>query len=230
MGAVFEKMHDKANYLNRRLLRRFAPGGDTTFFSPEDFEWLGVIEDNWQLIRADLDVVLGDLHSIPSFQDVSRAQNALTEGDDWKTFILMARGAGVPDAIERCPDTFRLIQQIPGVDSALFSILAPGKRLEPHDGPTAAVLRYHLGLRIPEGDCGIRVGGDERRWHEGKSLVFDDSFEHEAWNNTSEVRGILFVDFVRPLPFPYSVANRATFGLHKRSQFSQEIVANATTT
>ena len=70
--------------------------------------------------------------------------------------------------------------------TAFFSILAPGKHLPPHRGPYKGVMRYHLGLLIPEPaeQCGIRVDTETRHWAEGESMIFDDTFEHEAWNDT----------------------------------------------
>jgi len=70
------------------------------------------------------------------------------------------------------------------------------------------LLRYHLGLVIPtEGSCRIRVKEDIRRWEIGQSLIFDDSHPHEAWNDSRHLRVVLFIDFLRPLPFPLSVIN-----------------------
>jgi len=93
--------------------------------------------------------------------------------------------------------------------TAFFSILAPGKHLPPHRGPFKGVLRYHLGLIVPkpEVSCGIRVADETRHWKEGESLVFDDTYMHEAWNNTNRDRVVLFMDFVRPLRFPASLLN-----------------------
>jgi ornithine lipid ester-linked acyl 2-hydroxylase len=73
------------------------------------------------------------------------------------------------------------------------------------------VLRYHLGLIVPQDAeaCRIRVGEDFRHWEEGESLIFDDTFNHEVWNDTDETRVVLFVDVLRPLPFPESAINRA---------------------
>jgi aspartyl/asparaginyl beta-hydroxylase (cupin superfamily) len=80
-----------------------------------------------------------------------------------------------------------------------------------HDrGPYKGVLRYHLGLIVPEDaeSCRIRVGEDICHWEEGKSMVFDDTFNHEVWNDTDDTRVVLFVDVMRPLPFPESLINR----------------------
>ena len=82
----------------------------------------------------------------------------------------------------------------------MFSILEPGKRLPPHRGPYNGVLRLHLGLLIPEPRerAAIRVGPEQHHWTEGRVLIFDDAYEHEAWNETEQVRVVLFVDFERP--------------------------------
>ncbi|MHB8233624.1 MAG: aspartyl/asparaginyl beta-hydroxylase domain-containing protein, partial [Solirubrobacteraceae bacterium] len=77
-------------------------------------------------------------------------------------------------------------------------------------GPYKGVLRYHLGLIVPEDaeSCRIRVGDDIRHWQAGKSMIFDDTFNHEVWNDTDETRVVLFVDVLRPLPEPESTINR----------------------
>ena len=81
--------------------------------------------------------------------------------------------------------------------SADFSFLPAKTQIKPHVGFTKMVLRAHLGLIIPEG-CGIRVGNETRSWKEGKMLVFDDSFEHEAWNNSDQDRFVLMLDIANP--------------------------------
>jgi ornithine lipid ester-linked acyl 2-hydroxylase len=98
---------------------------------------------------------------------------------------------------------------MPGMKTAFFSILAPGKHLPPHRGPYKGVLRLHLGLLIPEPAemCAIRVGSETRHWQEGRVMIFDDTFEHEAWNRSGAVRVVLFVDIMRPMRFPARLVN-----------------------
>ncbi len=90
---------------------------------------------------------------------------------------------------------------IPGLTTAFFSILSPHKHIGEHRGPWRGVLRYHLALRVPEpaAQAGISVGGQVAHWEEGRSLLFDDGYEHFAWNDTDGVRVVLFVDVIRPL-------------------------------
>src|ERR1039458_2693627 len=93
--------------------------------------------------------------------------------------------------------------------TAMFSILSPRKHILDHRGPYKGVLRYHLGLIVPQDKeaCRIRVGDDIRHWEEGKTMIFDDTFNHEGWNDPDETRVVLFVDVLRPLPSPESAIN-----------------------
>jgi ornithine lipid ester-linked acyl 2-hydroxylase len=183
---------------------------EKTFFESDSFPWVADIESEWRTIRRELDALMVHRDQIPNFQDVSKSQSALTKGDEWKTFFFYSFGNKNEENCSRCAETDRILQSIPGMKSAMFSILAPGKYIAPHRGPYKGVLRYHLGLIIPgpEGKCRIRVGNDIRTWKEGKSLIFDDSNEHEVWNDCASDRVVLFVDFVRPTIFPLSLVNR----------------------
>src|SRR5437867_3927702 len=90
----------------------------------------------------------------------------------------------------------QLLERVPGMTTAFFSILSPHKHIPDHRGPYKGVLRYHLALMIPEPRqaCRIRVDGEYATWEEGKSLLFDDSYDHEAWNDTDGIRVVLFMD------------------------------------
>jgi ornithine lipid ester-linked acyl 2-hydroxylase len=185
--------------------------GDATFFANERFPWIEQLEANWLTIRSELERVLEDRESRPNFQDISKDQIEITDDDNWKTFFLYGYGFEAKLGTEMCPKTADLMQRIPGMTTAMFSILSPHKHILDHRGPYKGVLRYHLGLVVPRDAeaCRIRVGEDFRHWQEGKSLVFDDTFNHEVWNDTDEVRVVLFVDVLRPLPSPDSLINRA---------------------
>jgi len=85
----------------------------------------------------------------------------------------------------------------------MFSILAPGKHIPDHCGPYKGVIRYHLGLKVPRDarQCRIRVGDEYATWAEGTSELFDDTYEHEVWNDTDEERVVLFCDVVGSTAF-----------------------------
>ncbi len=156
------------------------------------------------MIREELERVLEDREALPNFQDISKDQIEITDDDRWKTFFLYGYGFEAKLGVEMCPRTAALMREIPGMTTAMFSILSPRKHILDHRGPYKGVLRYHLGLIVPRDAeaCRIRVGEDFRHWQEGESMVFDDTFNHEVWNDTDETRVVLFVDVLRPLPSP----------------------------
>ncbi len=183
--------------------------GDATFFPLERFPWVEYIERNSDVIREEVERLLDDRDALPNFQDISKDQIEITDDDRWKTFFLYGYGFEAKLGVEMCPRTAALMREIPGMTTAMISILSPRKHILDHRGPYKGVLRYHLGLVVPEdaASCRIRVGDDIRHWEEGKSMIFDDTFNHEVWNDTDETRVVLFVDVMRPLPFPESLIN-----------------------
>ena len=174
-----------------------------------DFDWISSVEEATHDIVAELHAVQAKI-DIPSPQDILENQKVLSDDNQWKMFFLYGYGHRADGNCELCPTTDRSLQSIPGLQSAMFSILEPGKRLRPHRGPYKGVLRYHLGLTIPDDGttCGLRVGDVICHWQVGNSIVFDDTFEHEAWNDSDTQRVVLFVDFERPLRFPVNYLNR----------------------
>jgi len=195
--------------------------GEETFFENDRFPWIAEVEANWRTIRAELEKVLEDREALPNFQDISKDQIEITDDDDWKTFFLYGFGFKAKLGAEMCPQTAALMEQIPGMKTAMFSILSPRKHILDHRGPYKGVLRYHLGLIVPQEKeaCRIRVGEDVRHWAEGESMIFDDTYNHEVWNDTDETRVVLFVDVLRPLPFPESLVNRAIVKAIRYSPF-----------
>jgi ornithine lipid ester-linked acyl 2-hydroxylase len=184
---------------------------DATFFPNDRFSWIAEIEANWETIADELERVLEDREALPNFQDISKDQLEITDDDRWKTFFLYGYGFEAKLGVEMCPKTAELMRRIPGMTTAMFSILSPRKHILDHRGPYKGVLRYHLGLIVPQDAeaCRIRVGGDFRHWERGRSMIFDDTYNHEVWNDTDETRVVLFVDVLRPLPSPWSQINRA---------------------
>lgn len=204
-----------------KVSERWSAVDNTPFFDEKQFPWVKDVEQRWPKIRAELDSMLKYQDDLPNFQDLSKDQEFLTTDNKWKTVVFYAYGLKSPGTCRRCPETVKAIKLIPGMKTAFFSILAPGKHIPAHRGPYKGVLRYHLGLLVPEPPeaCAIRVKDEVRHWHEGQSLVFDDAFDHEAWNKSDGVRAVLFVDFVRPMRFPGSVINRFIIWLIALSPF-----------
>jgi ornithine lipid ester-linked acyl 2-hydroxylase len=194
-----------------RFIGRRSLVGDSTFFPLERFPWVAHIEENWTVIREEAERLLEYQEDLANFQDISKDQIEITDDDRWKTFFIYGYGFEAKLGVEMCPRTAALMREIPGMKTAMISILSPRKHILDHRGPYKGVLRYHLGLIVPEDAeaCRIRVGEDFRHWEEGRSMIFDDTFNHEVWNDTDETRVVLFVDVMRPLPFPESAINEA---------------------
>lgn len=188
-------------------------------FPVDEFPWSKVVEGYHPAIQKELTQLLPRLNDITNFDSVLPG---LIHGEDWKSFYLIGACEAVTEHQLLCPETSKALGEIPQVLNAFFSIFQPGMHTRPHKGPYAGVIRYHLGVIIPEGDVGIKVAGQIHRWQEGKSLIFDDRFEHEAWNHTNSVRGILFVDIERPLPFPLSLMNKLLLQVFKHSSTAKD--------
>lgn len=211
-------------HLTERLVVRSSLVATTPFLATGTFEWIPKLEAEWKTIRTELDQVLSYRDSLPNFQDISIDQASITDDDGWKTYFFFAYGFRSEANCARCPDTAALLGRIPGLTTAFFSILSPGKHIPEHRGPWRGVLRYHLALKVPEpaSAAGITVGGETAHWEEGRSLLFDDGYDHWAWNDTDGVRVVLFVDVLRPLRPPADQVNRALIWAIGRSPFIQD--------
>ncbi|MCG8442232.1 MAG: aspartyl/asparaginyl beta-hydroxylase domain-containing protein, partial [Caulobacterales bacterium] len=122
---------------------------------------------------------------------------------DWSSYFLWRDGRVVEEAAARCPQTMEALKEAPlarvsgRTPSVLFSLLRPGAHIPAHRGMVNTRLICHLPLIAPAG-CRFRVGNDMREWEEGRAWIFDDSIEHEAWNDSAETRVILLFDIWRP--------------------------------
>ncbi|GAA6621236.1 aspartyl/asparaginyl beta-hydroxylase domain-containing protein [Scytonema sp. NUACC26] len=210
------------------LVSKYSKVGDSLFFDNEQFPWASELETNWLVIRKELEQVLQHTHALPNFQDIMPRQQRISPDDGWKTYYFYAFGFTAKKNCERCPETWKLLQQIPGLKAAFFSILAPGKHIPEHRGKHKGLIRYHLGLIVPEprAACRIRIGDRIAYWEEGKSLFFDDTFPHEVWNDTEGYRAVLFLDIARPLRFPLSVVNWLVNQILSLSPLVQEAKSN----
>jgi ornithine lipid ester-linked acyl 2-hydroxylase len=156
------------------------------FYNASNFPFVVTLETNWQTIRQELIHLQG--HNFIDYSEKFLYKNG------WKTFGLYAFGIKIERNCELCPETTKLIEKIPNLFTAAFSSLEAGTHILPHTGYPEQVLRCHLGLVVPD-QCGIRVGEHTRNWAEGQCLIFDDTFEHEAWNKSDRTRIVLLMDF-----------------------------------
>jgi len=191
------------------MVPTYSKVGESVFFSNDQFPWSYELEANWKVIREELDEVMVNVDDLPNFHDISPRQRRIAGDNLWKTYFFQAFGFRAQKNCDRCPETIKLLKKVPGLKVAFFSILAPGKHIPEHRGKHKGLIRYHLGLKVPEHKeaCRIRVDDQFAHWEEGKSLIFDDTYYHEVWNDTDEYRAVLFLDIARPLRFPLSLVN-----------------------
>jgi aspartyl/asparaginyl beta-hydroxylase (cupin superfamily) len=191
------------------------------------FEWTQLLRENWRAIRDEAIAAALDHYPAPSLAVISPDHRAIAPINKWRSFFLWGYGYFVRENLERCPVTTRVVSQIPGLNSAFFSILAPGTHIPAHRGVTKGLITCHLGLIVPrDGDVRMRVGGRVVRWSEGETLVFDDTYDHEVWNDTSGTRVVLLIQFRRPLRNPGRWIAARFLKVVRRSAFVQEARAN----
>ena len=202
--------------------------GNPPIYDTAVFPWTKTIEGDWPAIRAELDHVLTRKDELPGFHELASDVATISQDNGWKTFVLAGYGFRSGPNIGLCPRTWAACQNIPGLTTVMFSILEPGKHLPPHRGPYNGVLRLHLGLIVPEPreQLGIRVDKEIYRWREGEAVIFDDAYEHEAWNRTLHTRVVLFVDFRKPLRFPANFLNWLLLHLAVFTPFIREGMDN----
>ena len=192
------------------------------------FPFIAAFEKSWPAIRQEFGQIYGMRDALPAFHQISPDQKRISTGDHWKTFVLYGFGARSERNCRRCPATAAALAAVPGLQSALFSIIDPGYRIPAHRGVTKGIIRAHLGLKVPadRDHCFMRVGDQRVTWREGECVVFDDSFEHEVQNNTDETRAVLLFDFDRPMrPLGQLVHRTAIWGL-RHSPFFRDAQRN----
>jgi len=191
------------------------------------FAWTAMLRDHWQAIRDEATAVALRGQASPSLATISPDHRSIAEVDKWRSFFLWGYGYPIDDNLARCPRTRDIVERIPGLNSAFFSILAPGTHIPEHRGVTKGLITCHLGLIVPrEGNLRMRVDDRVVRWSEGETLVFDDTYPHEVWNDTEETRVGLLVQFERPLRNPGKWIADLFLRIVRRSAFVQEARAN----
>lgn len=179
------------------------------FFARAQFDWLESVEARTAAVRAEF-VALVEA-AAPGFapyvaMDPGVPENkwsALDNSLDWSAYYLWKMGTRIDEACSACPETAATLDLLPRAvlpgraPTAFFSVLKPGARIPPHTGVSNTRAIVHLPLIVPDG-CGFRVGGETREWREGEAFAFDDTIEHEAWNDGDRLRAVLIFDVWNP--------------------------------
>jgi aspartyl/asparaginyl beta-hydroxylase (cupin superfamily) len=194
-------------YLQQPSMFYFPGLPQRPFYEREEFPWLAALEAQTEALADEARALLSDPGAAQPYvqtpADRPAPNNPLRDDPAWSACYLWRSGEPVAANAARAPAIMAALEAapIPLIRSrspmALLSILKPGTHIQPHHGMLNTRLIVHLPL-IPAPDCGIRVGHETRSWEKGRALIFDDSFEHEAWNRGPSTRVILLFEIWRP--------------------------------
>ena len=187
----------------------FYPGLPPIEFWPrEAFPWLAELEAATPAIQSELAATLGGPEGFTPYVEYKDGipldqWAALNHSLDWSAFHFFHYGQRFEENCARCPLTMQALSLLPQpvvegrMPAAMFSVLKPHTRIPPHTGVANVRLVMHLPLIVPPG-CGFRVGNVTREWKVGEAFVFDDTIEHEAWNDSDQTRVVLIADVWHP--------------------------------
>lgn len=209
-----------------------------------DYPELKILEQNYAVIRAECEALLARPLTLPGMDQLTDYTSGGIHQIAWKSFMFKS-GDFLEDNCKLAPKTAGLLRGIPGVYTAFFSVLEPHQHIKPHWGYWKGFVRYHLGVVIPDNNrdnkCWIRINADawdrDNReaikdgatyyWHNGESVLFDDTFLHDACNDTDQVRVVLFLDVARKMVWPLALLNRFFLWIAHRTQAVKQIQKNA---
>jgi aspartate beta-hydroxylase len=179
------------------------------YFDRAHFPWMEAIEARTEAIRGEFEAILADAAaSFSPYVAMEKGTPAniwskLDHSLDWSALHLWRHGVQDRGISARCPETSAALAALPQADlprrspTAFFSVLQPHTHIPPHGGVSNIRATCHLALVVPPG-CRFRVGGETREWREGQCWAFDDTIEHEAWNDSDHMRAVLIFDVWNP--------------------------------
>ncbi|HEX2589898.1 MAG TPA: aspartyl/asparaginyl beta-hydroxylase domain-containing protein [Rhizomicrobium sp.] len=211
-----------------RMLMRSSILAETPVVPVDQFSWVPYLESNTATIRAEALKLLEDRMSVPSVLEVSPDHAKIATDGKWRSFFLFGYGVRIDKNCAKCPQTARILENVPGLLTAFYSVMLAGAHVPRHTGPTKAILTTHLGLSIPvkRNDCHMDVDGNNLVWEEGRAFIFDDMYPHEVWNDTDEDRIILLLHIKRPLRAPGSWLRDLFFAALRKSPFVKDGLRN----
>lgn len=210
------------------FLSKYSLVGDTPTYDPALFPWLEGIVAAVPAIRAEALPILNHEKAIPPFRDFAPGHERIAGPNDWRSFFFYGYGYKVPENLARCPIVADALKNVPGLVSAIYSVVGPGAHIRRHRGVSKAIMTAHIGLIVPDDAeaCRMEVGGETIVWREGRAAVFDDTYPHEVWNETNQTRVVLLIQFRRPMRQPGRMVADALVTFVRRSSFVQRARRN----
>ncbi|HWU55181.1 MAG TPA: aspartyl/asparaginyl beta-hydroxylase domain-containing protein [Rhizomicrobium sp.] len=213
-----------------------------------EYPELSVLAANYPVIRTECESLIRSQLRIPGMEELTSYTSGGIHQIAWKSFMFKS-GEFIEENCVLAPKTAALLRGIPGVYTAFFSVLEPRQHIKAHWGYWKGFVRYHLGVVIPDNNhdskCWIRINpdaqsrtgdraaieqGEKYYWHEGEAVLFDDTFLHDAANETDQVRVVLFLDVARKMAWPLALLNRLFLWIAHRDKSVRQIRANAKVT
>ena len=209
-------------------LARYSLVGDAPLHDPSLFPWIGKLILAVPEIRREAERILRHGEAIPPFRDFAPGHERIAGPNDWRSFFFYGYGYPVPQNLERCPVVARALADVPGLVSAIYSVVGPGAHIRRHRGVSKAIMTAHIPLLVPKDAerCRMDVDGHPVVWREGEAAVFDDTFPHEVWNETAQPRVVLLIQFRRPMRQPGRLVADALVGFVRHSSFVQRARRN----
>ena len=202
-----------------------------TFFTiKESYPALDHVTRAYPVIQQEFDRLIADWTELPQYHDVDPGEREISAATPKRWNVFMLEVMGHRCALNRacCQETCRVLEQVPNMIQAFFSILDPGKSVPEHEGPYLGYLRYHLGVRVPaENPPKLIVNSQSYTWKEGEAVLFDDSWPHSVVNHSHELRAVLIVDVRRPLPLVADLCNRFLTDVVGRHTYGRSVARKA---
>ena len=192
------------------------------------FDWAQELEASFPVIREELDAVLKERERLPLLHEMQEEQYRVSSEIQWKVFPLLGWGFVASEAERLCPRTMALVKSIPGVQTAMFSILDDGSNIPEHRGPMKGLLRGHLAMVVPEDarECFLFIEDERHYWDVGRLLIFDDTYRHGVRNESGEQRIVLLLHFDRPMSFPGRIAHWLVLMITRQTSFVRDARKN----
>ena len=222
---IFKSMLN--GYLGLHMDRARRP----TFFNiAEAYPALDLVTKAYPAIRKEFEQVAAEGLELPQYHEVDSGERAIssTTPKRWNVYMLEILGYKVEPNRVRCPETCRVLEKVPNLIQAFFSILDPKKSVPEHEGPYLGYLRYHLGLRVPKNKPPkLIVNRQDYVWKEGEAVLFDDSWPHSVVNDSDETRAVLIVDVRRPMPLSADLVNGFVTNVIGRYAYGRPVARKA---
>ncbi len=215
------------NYFARFVGRNNRP----VFFNiDKTYPSLNRLTKNFCTIKTEFDNAYKVSRNLPKYHEIDPGESAISNSteNNWNVFMLYLLGHNLDEHQALCKETTKLIKTIPNLMQAFFSILEPGKSIPLHEGPYLGYLRYHLALHVPNDiPPSIYVNSQKYTWQEGQAVLFDDSWPHKVENESQQMRVVLIVDVLRPMPKIPTLVNKLVTNVIARYTYGRQVVSRA---